>query len=272
MKLGIIGGNGKMGKMFSRLFKDNGFDVLISDIGTKTTNEEIVKTCDAVMFSVPISVTASVIESLLPYAHKGQILMDLTSIKKPAIDAMMKSDCEVLGLHPMFGPTLNLKKQTIVACKEREREKTTIFLELFEHAGMNVKIANAVEHDKQMAIVQGMTHFNAIVFGHALSKLELDLNETLGFTSPIYKMRFAMIGRILAQDAGLYADIELENPVMESVLKELDKSNEKLIRLIKSKDKEGFINYFNDAAKAFAGHKKESMELTNRMIKAISDE
>jgi prephenate dehydrogenase len=272
MKFGIIGGNGKMGKLFSSFFIDNGFNVIISDIGTKTTNETIMKTCDAVMFCVPISVTVNVIESLLPYARKEQILMDLTSIKKPAIDAMMKSDCEVLGLHPMFGPTLELKNQTIVACKEREREKTKIFLELFVRAGMNVKIADAVQHDKQMAIVQGMTHFNAIVLGHALSMLNIDLDKTLGFTSPIYKMRFAMIGRILAQDARLYADIELENPMMKNVLSELDKSNAKLIKLIKDKDKKGFINYFNDAAKAFTGHEKDSMELTDKMIKAISDE
>ena len=38
-KIGIIGGNGSMGKWFSNFFSNLGHDVIISDLGTKLSNK-----------------------------------------------------------------------------------------------------------------------------------------------------------------------------------------------------------------------------------------
>ena len=271
MKIGIIGGKGKMGKMFFDFFLNNGHEVIISDLGTKMTNEKLVKMSDAVLFSVPIDKAVQVIASVLPFTRKEQLLMDLTSIKTPAIETMLKSDCEVLGLHPLFGPTRDFKNQTIVVCKSRERKKSKIFVGHFKKAGMKIKESNAEEHDRMMAMVQGMTHFNALVLGHALKKLGTGLNDVMQFTGPIYKIRLAMAGRILAQDAKLYADIELENPFMDETLCEIEKSTKKLIQIIHNKDKKEFIKYFNETGEFFADFKEESMSITDQMIREMKN-
>ena len=42
-KIGIIGGKGKMGSWFGKFFHEIGLEVLISDIDTELTNEDLVK-------------------------------------------------------------------------------------------------------------------------------------------------------------------------------------------------------------------------------------
>lgn len=271
MIIGIIGGKGKMGRLFGNLFRKYGHKIIVSDINTKLTNENLVKTADAILFSVPINKTVQVIESIIPYTRKDQLLMDLTSIKTPAINAMLKSDSEVLGLHPMFGPTNEFKSQIIVACKERERNKSKIILGIFRKEGMKIKISAADKHDKIMASVQGLTHFNSIVLGHALSKGSR-LKDTLEYSSPIYKMRLAMSARILAQDAKLYGDIAIENPYFVDSLEEIEKSTKELIEIIRKKDKKSFENYFKNASEYVNDFKKESIKLTDKMIEGIKDE
>ncbi len=271
MIIGIIGGKGKMGKLFGKLFRKHGHKVIISDIGTKLTNEKLVKKSDAVLFSVPISKTVEVIDSVIRYTRKEQLLMDLTSIKAPAVNAMQKSDCEVLGLHPMFGPANDFKGQIIVACKVRERKKSKLMLDIFRKEKMNVKLSTPDKHDKMMASVQGLTHFNSIVLGHALSKGH-SLKETLEYSSPIYRMRLAMAARILTQDAKLYCDIAIDNPCFIESLEEIEKSTMELIEIIRKKDKKEFEKYFNDASRYLDSFKKESIKITNKMIEGMRNE
>ena len=55
--------------------------------------------------SVPIHRTEEIIREIGPAVRKGGLLMDLTSLKKAPVEAMLKySGAEVLGVHPLFGP------------------------------------------------------------------------------------------------------------------------------------------------------------------------
>src|SRR5690606_19389442 len=134
------------------------------------------------------------------YVGRHQILMDLTSVKAPAVTAMPESSAEVLGLHPTLGPSVSLAGQTVVACCARPGRHTAAFLDLLRRGGAYVKESTAETHDKMMFVVQGVTHFNAIVFAKLARKLNIYVAETLTYTSPIYRIRMDMIGRILAQD------------------------------------------------------------------------
>ncbi len=266
LKIGIIGGKGKMGSWFKNYFTSQGFNVIVSDIGTKLKNNELVEKADAVIFSVPISKTVEVIESVLPFTRKEQILLDFTSIKTPAITTMLKSECEVLGLHPMFSPFLDsMADQTIVICKARARDKTKTFEQLFFDAGAKIKIATSVEHDKAMAVVQSMTHFSSIVASHCLMKLGIDVNETLEYTSPVYKISMEMIGRIMAQNPQLYAEIEIYNPYATEVLEEFVKSSQELLKKVKKKDADSFVNYFKESASHMGEFKEIALKETNKI-------
>jgi len=265
--IGIIGGKGKMGRWFSKFFSKKGFNVLTSDIGTDLTNEELVKKSDAIIFSVPISKTVSVIESVLPFARKDQMLCDLTSIKSPAVLAMMKSDCEVLGMHPMFGPFVDtMKGQTIVLCKEREREKTKSFVSLFKKSGASVKFSTPEEHDKMMSIIQGMTHFSSIALARSITDQKIDINESLSYTSPVYRINMNMIGRIMAQDPKLYAEIQIFNPYVKKSIESFIESSKALLDIIERKDEDSFVKYFEKASDNMGEFKFKALKESNKII------
>ncbi|MGB8821065.1 MAG: prephenate dehydrogenase/arogenate dehydrogenase family protein, partial [Methanoregula sp.] len=54
MKAGIIGGTGKMGKLFAPVFERAGYEMIVSGRSTAVTNADIAETCDLVIVSVPI--------------------------------------------------------------------------------------------------------------------------------------------------------------------------------------------------------------------------
>jgi chorismate mutase/prephenate dehydrogenase len=116
-----------------------------------------------------------------------------------------------------------------------------------------------------MAVVQGLTHFQAIVAGHCMAALEFEPSESLAFASPVYKARLAMIGRILAQSPKLYAEIQIFNPYVREVLAQLKRSNEALAQLVEAKDVDGFVQEFSRVRDALGNFSTESlMEMSRR--------
>ena len=170
MKTGIIGGTGKMGRLFAPVFTRAGYETLISGRTTALTAREIAETCDIVVVSVPIRETEKVIETIAPLMEAHQLLCDFTSIKVAPVNAMLASKAEVVGLHPMFGPTVSsIKGQTIVVCPARASDETTArLIGIFTREGAVCTTTTPDEHDKMMAVVQGLTHFVTICMSFAV--------------------------------------------------------------------------------------------------------
>ena len=79
--VGIIGGLGEMGRLFSKFFISHGFRVNVADLLTQLTPEQVVSESDIVIFAVPLHKSVEIIRKLVPYTRQGQLLMDLTSLK-----------------------------------------------------------------------------------------------------------------------------------------------------------------------------------------------
>jgi len=269
--VGIIGGTGQMGEWFKNYFENHNYNVLIASRSTKLSIEDCAKKSDLVIITVPIDKTVEIIKRVGPLIKKEACLMDFTSLKQDPLDAMLKySDCEVVGAHPVFGPSVSsLKNQTIVLCKGRGELWFNKLKNLFEKSHAKVKVATAKEHDKMMAIIQGVTHFSSIAIGHAFKQLDIDINETLEYTSPIYKLRMDMVGRVLNQDPRLYADIEILNPETHKVVSAYIESAEKLRDIIEKNDINSFIKYFNKASDNLGDFRNEAMEYSNYIIEKL---
>ena len=68
-----------------------------------------------------------------------------------------------------------------------------------------------------MAVVQVLTHLATEVWGRALRRLDVPIEQTLDFTSPVYLMELLMAARHFGQSARLYASIQISNPLRETV-------------------------------------------------------
>ncbi|MFP6599281.1 MAG: prephenate dehydrogenase dimerization domain-containing protein, partial [Deltaproteobacteria bacterium] len=73
--------------------------------------------------------------------------------------------------------------------------------------------SDPLTHDRMMAVVQVLVHFNTMVTGEALRLSGASIQESLAFTSPIYRLELAFIGRLFAQQPELYGEILMRNPV-----------------------------------------------------------
>jgi prephenate dehydrogenase len=270
-KAGIIGGTGRMGRLFAGVFRRAGYEVMVSGRSTKITSHDIAKDCDLVIVSVPIRDTVQVIEEIVPLLEKRQLLCDLTSLKAGPVRAMLKSDADVIGLHPMFGPTVtSLKKQTIIACPARAAKSTIhALLDVFRNEGAVCTIADPEEHDRMMAVVQGLTHFFTLSMADSIRRLGIDIDDTKAFTSPVYTIELSLVGRLLSQDPDLYGSILQENPFVPEVLAACRESVASLQKIVLDKDPETFAAYFARNAHHFGDFSAEGMETTDALIEYL---
>ncbi len=267
-KIGIIGGKGEMGRFFTRFFRAKGFEVEISDIGTERTNEELVKRSEIVMFSVPLHLTETIIKQVVPHTRADQLLMDVSSLKTKPVEAMLRSEASVIGLHPMFGPQVSsIRGQTIIACPARidKKNKQTIY-EIFESSGARIKETTPEEHDRMMSIIQVLIHFSTIVMGRTLREMGVSIEKSLDYTSPIYRLEMNFIGRLFAQDPALYGAIGMLNPHSEEVLNKLHESFINYMDIIKSKNLDEFIDDFNKTANFFGPYSPQAMKESGAIL------
>ena len=213
--IGIIGGTQGMGAFLARVFEEGGFPVETMGLGEGASAIEVASRNDLVIVSVPIDVTVDVVKEIAPHVRQGACLMDITSIKRAPLEAMLAAAPEgvdVVGTHPMFGPHgIDFDRQKVVLCRGRGDAALARVKALYEGFGAETIDATADEHDAQMALIQVLVHEKTMVLGSVLERLKADLGRSLQFASPIYRTELAMIGRMFSQRAELYADILTAN-------------------------------------------------------------
>lgn len=268
----IIGGNGQMGRLFSRLFTLSGYQVKV--LGSKTMHQAASVVADAavVIVTVPINKTAEII-SQLPTLPDDCILTDFTSIKSKPLTAMLeKHQGPVVGLHPMFGPDVpNLAKQIIVYCEGREPSKYQWLIEQMRIWGANLYAIDAKQHDKCMSFIQALRHFTSFAYGVNLQKEHADLEQLIALSSPIYRLELMMVGRLFAQDPQLYADIIMASDDNIDLIKHYHARFGEMVELLEQRDKDKFIENFNDVTKWFGDYAQRFIKESQVLLKLAND-
>jgi prephenate dehydrogenase len=265
--IGIIGGHGQFGGWLAALCRAQGLPVVISDIGTELSNREVARRADVVFVAVPIRVTNDVLEEIEGELSEEKLVADLTSVKTPVLSVLSRLRSAVLSLHPMFAPSLpSVVGQTCIACRVRTGAHTDFVEVLLSDAGMNVVQMDPDEHDRAMAVLQGLTHFQALAAAHCMMRMGFDPNATVSVSSPVYRLRLAMIGRILAQDPRLYAEIQVYNPYIQGVLEHLQESSSLLGGMVRNKDVDGLVSEFREIQGAFGEFTARAMRDSTEII------
>ena len=260
-----------MGAFFHRVFEKAGWDVMISGRMTPLATSDLASRCDVIMVSVPIRETVRVIHSLAPLLSEDQVLCDLTSIKTGPVQAMLSSRAQVVGFHPMFGPMANgLAGQAIIATPARcEQDALERILEVFRSQGAIVTISTPEEHDRIMAVVQGLTHFVTLGVAETMRRVGMSPQETLAFMSPVYQMEMGLVGRLLSQDPDMYGDMLRENPYIPPVLAACHESLGYIQRAVGDPESGVFREIFLENARYFGGYSQKAAEETDFLIDAM---
>jgi chorismate mutase / prephenate dehydrogenase len=264
----IVGGHGGLGRRLGDLFRDLGHRVLVADLDTPLTATEAAAQSDVTVIAVPIGVTERVIREVGPHVPEHGLLMDVTSIKGAPLSAMLASTkASVLGTHPMFGPGVGtFQNQRVVLCRGRGEAWASWVEATFRARGLVITEASADEHDRAMALVQVLTHYQTQVLGLTLARLGAPLSEGLKFTSPAYLMELYVAARHFGQDPALYGPIEMENPRTAQVTETFIEAAEAVQRLLRERDQAGFASMFDEVRAFFGTFSDEATEKSKFMM------
>ncbi len=269
----IIGGEGKLGGLFNQMFKLSGYQVKLLDKDDWQQAETIFDGAGLVIVTVPISITCELISNKLTCLPSNCILADLTSIKEKPLTAMLEAHKgPVVGLHPMFGPDVgSLAKQVVVVCHGREAEKYQWLQEQIKIWGARIVEAEAKNHDKAMQLVQAMRHFSTFVYGLNLYKEGADIDNLLQFSSPIYRLELAMVGRLFAQSPELYADIIYAQQESLTAIGDYLDNYAQAVALLKSGNRQGFVDQFKEVANWFGDFAPQFQRESRAMLQSVND-
>jgi len=246
--IAIIGGQGQMGRWFTRFFEDQGLEVLVADVGSPRTSQEVAAEADVVILSVPIPKVTEVAREVAPFLKPAAALVDLTSVKQRPMAVMMSAfPGEVVGTHPLFGPgESTIEGQTMVLCQGRGERWFQWLRDLLTQAGARVKITTAAEHDRLMAVVQGLAHFILIAFGTVIRDLGVSLEDLEEFSTPTFATLHKLTRHLLSQDAKLYACIQLQNPANRIALRALEGAVADILYFIQRQDADGLVRLIEE--------------------------
>lgn len=225
MKINIAGGTGVMGKVHKPVFEAAGHEVIISGRRTNPTLEEATQEADLTIISVPISTTIPTIKSLAPHCSA---IMDFTGVKVSPIDAMLcysPKNCQVAGLHPLYGDVDSIKGRNIVCCNtERSGEKTYQVIKALQNAGANIIIINPEYHDQVMALLQNARAAIFQAYASTLANSQIPIQDLYNLAPPPTKILLDLIARqVDSKNDKLYSDMREYNPSQTKVNQALSK-------------------------------------------------
>jgi prephenate dehydrogenase len=251
--VGIVGGTGKMGSWFAELLEGSGSKVFCVGRKTDLTPAEAARRCDVVVISVPIADTVKVIQEIGPLVSENRLLMDLTSIKKGPVEAMLRySSAEVVGTHPLFGPDNDFNSELrIILCPGRGERGLDWLKGILKDAGFNVTILTPEEHDHIMGLIQGVNHFSTLALASCIARSGLKFEDVLRCSTQTFIDRVERIRSILEQPAGLFGPLLMDNPAAGKFIEVYLKSVEELINITREGDKRAFEKLFDSLKAVF---------------------
>lgn len=224
--IAIVGGYGKMGRWFADLLKGAGHrvDVIDPSSGNGLVLEDA-KWADAVIVSVPISRTGSVLQKLDEICKPETLIFDVASLKSPFIDTLtdMGSRRRVCSVHPMFGPSAeSMYERNVIVCDCGSPEAVDETMELLGNHGANVRQMPVADHDRYMSYVLGLSHAVNIAFFTVLDRSGIDFQDMKSVASTTFWKLMDTNESVALEDPYLYYEIQHMNANREQMLNEFD--------------------------------------------------
>lgn len=214
---------------------------------------ELLSRADVVVFALGFEsreAYARIVRDYAPYLRPGALVVDLGSTKTGPMEVLEReipSAVDLLGAHPLFGPTVTDLTGLIVAAvpsaDERMRSPWRAwFLDQLARLRMIVTPTSAVEHDDAMAFVQALTHFALLSFAYTFVRLDRDPIDLLAFRTPVFEPLLYLAARVayLARaNPETYKSIQAFSARPDARAAFLDSAQELLAAIDSSEGEEG---------------------------------
>ncbi len=269
--VGIIGGTGKTGAQFAKLFRSLGCTVSVSGFLTRARNSTILADCDIVIFSLPLSTAADTMRAELSSAkRRDQLILDVSSQKVRETKAMLTAKGEVIGMHPLFGPSTDPRGERIILCPARSSGETIRSLKtVLETMGLETTLMTPREHDTLMSTVQVLPHLKSFLMADLLRVSSTNLKKVLNVCTPSYEMEFNLIARFLDDHPDLYMPIIFRNPETIGILETLKQLIDEYLHIAKNLDMKTAEARYLECQKIFKPHLKRARTHSEACIQTL---
>lgn len=199
--------------------------------GAEFASLEQVLSCPIIIPSIPSQFLEEFFSSNANLVNPNALVVDVCSVKvkpKAVLEKLLPKTCTIIGTHPMFGPASikkngGIKDLRCVVTPVRASDELVGRLESFITESLGLKLIRRTpeEHDKEMAYVQGLSHYIARV----MDIMDIPDSE---LSTLAYDELLAM-KKIQAKDTwDLFESIMHDNPYALEINNEFKKAQSKL--------------------------------------------
>jgi prephenate dehydrogenase len=233
-EIGLIGFGNFGALIYSFLRKY--FKIHVYDINQKNKNIDFsnLEDCiskEIIIIALPVQYLKDFLIKIKNKINKNALVIDVSSVKvKPIkiIKELLPTSCNILGTHPLFGAESiknKINELKIVLTPVRLDNLENIINFLTKKLKLKVIIKTPLEHDKEMAFVQGLAHF----IGKTLNEIGLNDSELKTLS---YEYLYKMMQIIKNDSEDVFYTIENENAFVkeyrDKFIEKLKEINDKL--------------------------------------------
>lgn len=173
--LGLIG-YGAFGRLTARHLAAH-FDILAYDPAAQDDDGVVtladlarVAGCLFVILAVPVETLAETTAAIAPHVTSGATIIDVGSVKVVpgrVLTEGLPQNVDIVGTHPLFGPQSakdGVAGHRVAVCPVRG-DRAARRVSAFCRSALKLKVfqVSAEDHDREAAVVQGLTHLIARV-------------------------------------------------------------------------------------------------------------
>ncbi|MFH0958940.1 MAG: prephenate dehydrogenase/arogenate dehydrogenase family protein [Pseudomonadota bacterium] len=256
----VIGGKGRMGQWFNARFIEAGMDPIVFDLGDFPISETVLQSFDIIFLAVPIGAVEDVMASIGRYLRPDSVVMDITSVKIKPLSSMLKhSRSEVIGSHPLFGPSAkSLVGQTVFLCPVRTNLWVKPVRAFLEARGAKVLEIDGEKHDRLMACFQTLRHLMLTALGRTLIDIDIEPDIAAVFAGPWFGRLLELLRHQSLQPAELYADLAIENEFVPETLEVFRNNFGELAAFVSNRDRSGLLSLIDEVAQTCSNDGKLS--------------
>jgi chorismate mutase / prephenate dehydrogenase len=235
----LVGGAGRMGRLFARFFRRKGFAVGIADPagvphGFRAGTLDDAAEADIVLIAASLEHSAAALASVLDRNPQG-LVFDIASVKAPLLPLFSRAKrggVAIASAHPMFGPDARLSGRDFLVLDAGDTAAARRVARLFAGEGLKIRTMPAAEHDRWVGRTMGFAHLIALVSAFSLAELGISRDDVEGRATTTFRHLLALVGSILDQDPALTRAIQAENPEACSVIESFAQQAEDLRHLL----------------------------------------
>lgn len=169
---------------------------------------------DVIVLALPERALEAALPAMAGVSRTGALIVETASMKmvlEPVKRGALNTH-EVLGLNPMFAPSVGARGQAVAVVGQRPGPASAAFCALLEAEGASLVALDAERHDRMAAAMQALGHAAILTFAGALAQSGESLPELLRIAPPPFRVLASLTARVLGQSRETYWDIQAGNP------------------------------------------------------------